>query len=196
MSKAVVLQELHNDFGVTFSEAEKTYNIAVEYIRLRSAIGDHPEKYKPSEYVLVKASSQPEVTNEEIRFSLKQLRVYLIIKIRDGKEGGVPVELLKRVEEIQEYFENVPSAQQEPIKLHVDHALTEEEIKNLKQKIADSPIVLMPSAQPRKGEWSKEMIGATPYKYRCSKCNKYSRAMYDFCPNCGADTRGEKDDKS
>lgn len=55
--------------------------------------------------------AQPEITNEEIRFVLKQLRVYFAIKIRDGKDGGVPVELLKLVEEIQEYFENTPSAQ-------------------------------------------------------------------------------------
>ena len=56
--------------------------------------------------------------------------------------------------EIREMLET--SAQPEPIKLHVDHALTEEEIKNLKHKIADSPIVLMPSAQP-------EMV-------KCKKC--------------------------
>lgn len=55
--------------------------------------------------------AQPEITNEEIRFALKQLRVYFAIKIRDGKDGGVPVELLKLVEEIQEYFENMSPAQ-------------------------------------------------------------------------------------
>lgn len=60
MSKARIIHELHDDLGVTISEAEKAYNIAVEYIRLRSAIGDHPENYEPSEYVLVKASAEPE----------------------------------------------------------------------------------------------------------------------------------------
>lgn len=54
----------------------------------------------------------------------------------------------------------------------------------------------MPTIEPRKGKWSKEMIGATPYKYCCSKCNKYSRAMYDYCPNCGADMRGREDEQS
>lgn len=38
MSKARIIHEFHDDFGVTLSEAEKAYNIAVEYIRLRSAI--------------------------------------------------------------------------------------------------------------------------------------------------------------
>jgi hypothetical protein len=44
-------------------------------------------------------------------------------------------------------LQNLPSAQPEPIRLHVDHAFTEEEIKNLKQKISDSPIVFIPSAE-------------------------------------------------
>jgi len=60
MSKARIIHELHDDLGVTLSEAEKAYDIAVEYIRLRSTIGDHPEDYEPSEYILVKASSQKE----------------------------------------------------------------------------------------------------------------------------------------
>lgn len=58
-------------------------------------------------------SAQPEITNEEIRFALKQLGAYFSIKIRDKKEGDVPVELLQRIEEIQEYVDNLPSAQPE-----------------------------------------------------------------------------------
>ena len=61
-------------------------------------------------------SAQPEFTNEEIRLTLKQLRVYFAIKIRDGKDGSVPAELSQRVEEIQKYFENVSSAQPEIIR--------------------------------------------------------------------------------
>lgn len=45
-------------------------------------------------------------------------------------------------------LEDVPSAQSESIKPHVDSVLTEEGIKNLKQKIVDSPILLFPPAQP------------------------------------------------
>lgn len=67
MSKARIIHELHDDFGVTISEAEKAYDIAVEYIRLRSAIGDHPEDYEPSEYVLVKASAEPETYKEKLK---------------------------------------------------------------------------------------------------------------------------------
>lgn len=48
--------------------------------------------------------------SEEIRFTLKQLGAYFSIKIRDKKEGDVPVELLQHVKEIQEYVDNLPSA--------------------------------------------------------------------------------------
>ena len=46
-----------------------------------------------------------------------------------------------------ETIRNLPSAQPEPIKISVDHAMTEEELKELKQKIADSPVVLLSPAQ-------------------------------------------------
>ena len=45
-------------------------------------------------------------------------------------------------------IKNLPSAQTEPIKVSVDHEMTEEELKELKKKIADSPVELLPSAQP------------------------------------------------
>lgn len=47
----------------------------------------------------------------------------------------------------------------------------------------------LPSAQPerKKGNWFK--LNMATYNYQCSECEKYSRAMYDFCPNCGADMR-------
>ena len=74
-------------------------------------------------------SAEPEITNEEIRFSLKQLRVYLAIKIRNGKEGGVPVELLKRVEEIQKYFENVSSAQPDVTDTNVGDCISRQAVR-------------------------------------------------------------------
>lgn len=42
----------------------------------------------------------------------------------------------------------------------------------------------------RKGKWIRESL-TTDYPYKCSACKKYSRARYDYCPNCGADMRGE-----
>ena len=50
--------------------------------------------------------------------------------------------------EVRERIQSLPSAQPEPIKVSVDHEMTEEELKELKKKIADSPVALLPSAQP------------------------------------------------
>ena len=58
-------------------------------------------------------SAQLAITNEEIRFALKQLGAYFSIKIRDKQDGNVPVELLQHVEEIQEYVGNLSSAEPE-----------------------------------------------------------------------------------
>lgn len=49
-------------------------------------------------------------------------------------------------------MEDLPPAEPEPIKVSVDHIMTEEELKELKQKIANSPVVLLPSAQPERDE--------------------------------------------
>lgn len=42
-----------------------------------------------------------------------------------------------------------------------------------------------------KGEWIY-LQGLVPYKWRCNKCEKMFKTDFNFCPNCGADMRGEK----
>lgn len=71
----------------------------------------------------------------------------------------------------------LPSAQPEPIKLHVDHALTEEEIKNLKQKIADSSIVLMPSAQPEERELHESCTDCPLYDHERHSCPRFNKVI-------------------
>lgn len=44
----------------------------------------------------------------------------------------------------------------------------------------------------KKGEWTK--IGDRAY--RCSVCNDVSCCMGDYCPDCGADMRGGKDERA
>lgn len=47
-------------------------------------------------------------------------------------------------------------------------------------------------SERKKGKWIKESLVPTNYPYKCSACKKYSRAMYDFCPNCGARMDGKE----
>lgn len=49
----------------------------------------------------------------------------------------------------------------------------------------------LPSAQPerKKGEWSDG------YRWqRCSLCKQTGKKSWNYCPNCGADMRGEQDE--
>lgn len=52
----------------------------------------------------------------------------------------------------------------------------------------------LPPAQPKRGKWIK----ISPANiYECSECGKHVMTndicAYDFCPNCGADMRGEQE---
>ena len=137
---------------------------------------------KPTDFPAVE--SQSEITNEEIRFALKQLKVYFAIKIRDGKDGSVPFDLLQCVEEIQKYFENLSSAQPETC------AYWDRE--------SNFCALHRPSAQPerKKGQWIVTSEFEDCRYVKCNQCKVtqvfyYNKPLTNFCPNCGADMRGE-----
>lgn len=52
----------------------------------------------------------------------------------------------------------------------------------------------LPSAQPerKKGEWISNDIDPEAWNF-CSVCGEQAIDLFDFCPNCGADMRGEQD---
>ena len=58
----------------------------------------------------------------------------------------------------------------------------------------------LPSAQPerKKGQWMKEDRGHVEYCAVCDQCGFdwiwSDREYFKFCPNCGADMRGEQDE--
>lgn len=66
-------------------------------------------------------------------------------------------------------------------------------------KLADSIIDLLPSIQPKRGKWIKTARWGRVYY--CDQCRNYldfdgvnaGRGNTNFCPNCGADMRGEQD---
>ena len=58
----------------------------------------------------------------------------------------------------------------------------------------------LPSAQPerKKGKWigePKDGIEAMFFKPKCSVCGFESAEVKNYCPNCGADMRGEDDEQ-
>ena len=57
--------------------------------------------------------------------------------------------------------------------------------------IAGQEIIELP--ERKKGEWIKVMEG-NAYRDKCNQCGRlYPNAYgYNFCPNCGADMRGEQ----
>lgn len=58
--------------------------------------------------------------------------------------------------------------------------------------IANAPTVEL---ERKKGKWMHD----NPNTFKCSKCNKYldigcGNMKMNFCPNCGADMRGDSDE--
>ena len=45
------------------------------------------------------------MTAEEIKFTLSQLEAYFAIKVRDGKDGNVAIELYEKVKELEKALE-------------------------------------------------------------------------------------------
>lgn len=88
----------------------------------------------------------------------------------------------------------LPSAQPEPIKINIDHELTKDEYEKLRKDMADAPIVLLPTAEPRKGKWERHYSRPNVYAdlfWHCSECGykndeNYAPVYHHFCPNCGA----------
>lgn len=64
----------------------------------------------------------------------------------------------------------------------IDYQARQDMIKIIKKK---------PSIKPKTGNWKR--IGKRgEYAYICSQCNNESMYKTNFCPNCGADMKGEE----
>ena len=64
----------------------------------------------------------------------------------------------------------------------------------------DQEIMVAPSIdiEPKRGEWKRRIVdNGFNADWVCSECGyrvKTDFVDYNFCPNCGADMRGEKDE--
>jgi len=70
--------------------------------------------------------------------------------------------------------------------------MTVEELNGAKLLIDEQPTI---EPERMKGKWinrSLNIVYPEWERYTCSVCGKHSY-NYDFCPNCGADMRGEED---
>ena len=83
----------------------------------------------------------------------------------------------------------------------IDDIWTVSPLAHLDREWIDRWLRQLPSAQPKKGRWisADAIFGGVPFY--CSECGENTRdtvmgePRWNFCPNCGADMRGEQDDK-
>jgi rubrerythrin len=98
-------------------------------------------------------------------------------------------------------IEGLPPA--EPKKICIAKiTLSEKQIREAIEKTKNEIIQVLSSAQSKRktGEWKK--IGHWGRCYRCDQCGNIldfdgvnaGRGDANFCPNCGADIRGEQDE--
>lgn len=87
----------------------------------------------------------------------------------------------------------------------IDRQAAIDEVKHYIEIGYDSDIIHtlenLPSAQPerKKGKWIKHILknANVPWGFDCSVCDEWfvigddTAERYYFCPNCGADMRGE-----
>ena len=57
----------------------------------------------------------------------------------------------------------------------------------------------LPTIERKKGKWETaylphEYMGCRPTAYYCSECNQITTFRTFYCPNCGADMRGDADE--
>ena len=58
---------------------------------------------------------------------------------------------------------------------------------------AVDPETLRPKGRWIEHEWAEEENGLLVSNFECSNCCRWEREVSDFCPNCGADMRGESE---
>jgi rubrerythrin len=59
---------------------------------------------------------------------------------------------------------------------------------------AMTELMMLPSAQPRRGKWAGKGDSEGFGIFVCGTCGKVAMIKSDFCPNCGADMREEEQD--
>lgn len=101
---------------------------------------------------------------------------------------------------IRQAVREVPSVQLKLAKNHIDHEITKDVLDRWKSEMSASPIII---AEPerKKGKWIEhhrtDLGEKLNHCIECSECKIWfsidELLRRSFCPNCGADMRGEQD---
>ena len=95
--------------------------------------------------------------------------------VRDYRESADTIQFLS---------EKLHASQTEPCKDAISRQAAIDAVRG--SVWAQNHIKNLPSVQPQKmGKWIKDEHGYQ-YKWVCSNCKLHHRAMYNFCPSCGA----------
>ena len=73
-------------------------------------------------------------------------------------------------------------------------ALCEYALNQKDKSITPNEIMRFPSTYPKKGKWIPRIGLKYPDLFTCSECTEQFDYKWNYCPNCGADMRGESDD--
>ena len=89
-------------------------------------------------------------------------------------------------------YDALPSAQPEKVCI-AKITLSEEQVREAVEKAKSETVQVFSSEQPerKKGKWIDKSNGIEGAWNYCSVCGEQAIDLYDFCPNCGADMRGE-----
>lgn len=147
---------------------------------------------------------------ETVEEFMEQYKITDTEKIYTNGTELVPIFRMKQ------WFEHLPSAQPERIiyanmsdeefeKWLYEHGICNPDIHDsipcsAVPLLIDSAISDLPSAEPeqKRGRWLKaygehEAMGMRPFYRYCSSCNEAMVFPYKYCPNCGADMRGDSE---
>ena len=76
----------------------------------------------------------------------------------------------ERIDELVRSMPTLPSVQSEPLKIIIDHEPIADELERIKQAMRNTPVILLPSAQPEMDCMLKEYGNCTYSETGCSDC--------------------------
>jgi len=123
------------------------------------------------------------MTNEEAQKMLTEIRHYLT--------AGNPVWDVDKVGEAMAMA--IEALKLSEIPTGSDLISRQAALDSISYDVADTydRIKSLPSAEPKTGTCARSHTGIIGEGFYCSRCGKMGYKT-DFCPNCGADMRGEK----